>query len=86
MISNEAMKIKASRLESAINLHRGESVDVEFLATYPALTAAIRDAKMGRNPKSRDLGLSRWIFESRIQDFEDIAEALAEFSLLLRGL
>jgi len=86
MISSEELKIKADRLESAINLHRGRSADVEFLATYPALTAAIHEAKLGKIPRPQDLGLSRWIFESRIQDFDDIAEALAEFSLIMRGL
>lgn len=55
----------------------GESADVNFLASHEPLLKALDDAKAGRINSPRDLGLAYWVFESNIQDFDDIANRLA---------
>lgn len=73
-------------LEDAIRANVGKSGDVDSLAEYEPLAIAIADAKAGKIVSPRDLGgLGRWQLESNIQDFKDLSEWLARFSLLLLG-
>lgn len=82
----EKLKKYAILLEKAIHDNTGQSKDVDFLAEYQPLIKAIADAKAGEITSPRDMGgLGRWQLESNIQDFKDLSERLAQFSLLLRG-
>lgn len=82
----EKLNKYAILLEGAIRANVGKSKDVDFLAEYEPLVVAIADAKTGKIASPRDLGgLGRWQLESNIQDFEELSERLAQFSLLLRG-
>jgi len=82
----EKLKEYAILLEEAIRDNTGKSKDVDFLVDYQPLVKAIADAKAGGITSPRDMGgLGRWQLESNIQDFKDLSERLAQFSLLLRG-
>jgi hypothetical protein len=75
----------AKLLEAEIQANLGKSKDVDWLAQYPTLLEALADAKVGQITQPRNLGLNRWIFESNIQDFDELSNRLAEFENLLRG-
>lgn len=82
----EKLKVYALLLEEAIRDNAGKSKDVDFLVDYQPLVKAIADAKAGGITSPRDMGgLGRWQLESNIQDFKNLSERLAQFSLLLRG-
>jgi hypothetical protein len=81
----EKLKKHAELLERAIQANAGKSKDVDWLAQYPYLVQAIADAKAYRITEPSDLGLSRWIFESNIQKFDEITERLCQFEILLKG-
>ena len=80
------LKKYAELLEVEIKKNLGNSSDVDWLDQYPTLVEAISDAKAGRVNQPRDLGLTRWIFESYIQSFDILTERLMQFETLLRGL
>ena len=79
------LKLYAELLENEIRANIGKSKDVDWLAQYPPLLTALKDAKLGRIDKPRDIGLSRWELESNIQDFRGVSHRLAQFELLLEG-
>lgn len=70
----------AQRLKEAIDAHKDEHDDVNFLSTYPPLLAAIDDAMNGvlGDP---GLGLGRWKLESSIRDVPEVSGLLSEFEL-----
>ena len=76
----------AQLLEAEIQANLGKSKDVDWLAQYPTLLEALADARAGRITQPRDLGLTWWLFESNIQDFDNLTERLMQFETLLRGL
>jgi len=77
----------AQLLEETIHANLGKSKDVDWLAKYPPLVKALNDAKSEQIDTPRNLGdgLNRWVFESNIQNFNELSERLAEFNLLLKG-
>jgi hypothetical protein len=79
------LKLHGELLEREIQANLGKSKDVDWLAQYPPLLEAIKDAKDCRIDQLRDLGLARWEMESSIQDFDELSERLAQFGLLLWG-
>lgn len=81
----ENLKKHAELLEKAIQSDIGKSKDVDWLAKYPYLVKAIADAKAYLITEPCDLGLSRWVFESNIQDHKELSHRLAQFELLLEG-
>ncbi|MEF9386856.1 hypothetical protein V4890_14690 [Ralstonia solanacearum species complex bacterium KE056] len=81
----EKLKLHAELLEREILANLGKSKDVDWLAQYPPLLEAIKDAKEGRIHQPCDLGLARWEMESSIQDFREVSHRLAQFELLLEG-
>lgn len=85
MMDADSLKKYAELLEKAIQESSRKSDDVAYLASYTPLLKAIEDAKNGSIKEPLDLGLSRWVFESNIQNFGEVSERLAQFSLLLRG-
>lgn len=84
-MDSQKLKLHAELLETAIQANLGKSKDVNWLAQHPPLVKALADAKAGKIDAPRDLGLARWVFESNIQDLNELSERLAEFNLLLRG-
>ena len=83
----KSLRRHAELLVTAIHANLGKSKDVDWLMQYPPLVKALEDAKAERIDAPRNLGdgLSRWVFESNIQNFSELSERLAEFNLLLRG-
>jgi len=81
----EKLKLHAELLEQAIQAHLGQNKDIDWLAQYPYLLEAIKDAKEGKINEPRDLGLARWELESEIPNFDELSDRLAQFKLLLLG-
>ncbi len=85
MVDVVSIRAQAETLDAAIKCHLGESKDVNFLAELPILNQALEEARRGDIALPRKLGLTRWIMESNIQEFPDIADNLAAFEWLLDG-
>jgi hypothetical protein len=64
----------------AIDAHKDEHDDVNFLSTYPPLLAALEDAMNGV-VRSHGIGLGRWVFESNIRDVPEVTTPLSQFEL-----
>ena len=85
VVDSDSLRAHAELLDAAIKSHLGESRDVDFLANLPTLNQALEEARKGTISCPRKLGLTRWIMESDIQEFPDIADGLAGFEWLLDG-
>jgi len=86
MMDSAKLREYAELLGSEIIKNKGKSKDIDFLEAYQPLRSALEDAKAGRIFEPRDLGgLMRWQQESDIQNFDKLAERLAQFEILLWG-
>jgi hypothetical protein len=79
------LKQHAELLENAIQANLGKNKDVDWLAMYPPLIKALKDAKESKIDAPRELGLARWEIESNIQNTREVSHRLAQFEILLDG-
>ena len=83
-MDKEKLKQCAIALEQELKLHQDASKDVAALYRYEPLLQAIENAKKEEIDTPIDLPLSYWYFETNIQAFEALADALSRFSLVLK--
>ncbi|MCB1889379.1 MAG: hypothetical protein KDH20_17360 [Rhodocyclaceae bacterium] len=80
------LEVWAEMVEHELQNNRNKSSDVQALSEWEPLRESIRLAKCGPIKEPRPLpNLGHWFFETGIQRFATLADALAGFNILLRG-
>ena len=84
-MNKQSLKEKALALEKAFAEYSNLSSDIKRLSSFQPLITSIGDAKNEAIDEPREIQLTYWLFETDIQSYPEFEQALAVFSLELRG-